>query len=123
MRIVRSIQSKVCVDGSVLKEFLLDEPLSEEFLNFLHNFGSVRRLPRMKMPYFSFEKEDFISIKGFAGDPRIEVRYRKEFQDLTADYFHLLLCYYREGTSGIEKLKRIERTIQQKLDIRKRPEP
>jgi hypothetical protein len=119
MRIVRSVQSKVCVDGSLLKEYLLDEPLTEEFLSFLRHFGSVRLLPLMKKPYFSFEKEDFISVKGFIGDPDVEVRYRKEFQDLTADYFHLLLFYFREGDGGVEKMQGIGRAIQKKMDIRK----
>ena len=118
MRIVRSVQSRVCVDGSLLKEYLLDEPLTEEFLAFLRHFGAVRILPLMKKPYFSFEKEDFISIKGFVGDPDVEVRYRKEFGDLTADYFHLLLFYFREGESGVEKLQAIGMTIRKKMDVR-----
>jgi hypothetical protein len=122
MRIVRSVQSKVCVDGSMLKEYLLDEPLNEDFLVFLKHFGSVRFLPQMKKPYFSFEQEDFISIKGFIGDPDVEVRYRKEFQDLTADYFHLLLFYFREGDEGIEKLLAIGRTIRKKMDVRRSPD-
>ncbi|MEI6293643.1 MAG: hypothetical protein WCP36_08160 [Methanomicrobiales archaeon] len=122
MRIVRSVQSKVCVDGSLLKEYLLDEPPTDEFLAFLEHFGSVRLLSQMKKPYFSFEKEDFISIKGFIGDPDVEVRYRKEFQDLTADYFHLLLFYFREGEGGVEKLQAIGLTIQKKIDLRKSPD-
>jgi hypothetical protein len=122
MRIVRSVQSKVCVDGSILKEYLLDEPLTEEFLTFLKHFGSVRFLPLMKMPYFSFEQKDFISIKGFMGDPCVEVRYRKEFQDLTADYFHLLLFYFREGEDGIKKLRGIGMTIRKKMDVRRSPD-
>jgi hypothetical protein len=123
MRIVRSVQSRVCTDGSLMKEYLLDEPLSQEFLTFLQNFGRVRYLPAMKMPFFSFEKEDFITIKGFVGDPSVEVRYRKENQDLTADFFHLLLFYYRDGEAGTEKLLGIERTIRQKIDLRRgRPE-
>ncbi|HVP95390.1 MAG TPA: hypothetical protein VMS89_09510 [Methanoregulaceae archaeon] len=119
MRIIRSVQSKVCVDGSLMKEFLLDEPLTEEFLSFLRNFGTISLFSPMKLPYFSFEKEDFISIKGFVGDPTVEVRYRKNFQDLTGDYFHLLLFYYRDGENGIEKLKGIEGSIRRNIDIRK----
>jgi hypothetical protein len=107
------------VDGSLLKEFLLDEPLTEEFIGFLRNFGSIRLISHMKQPYFSFEKENFISVKGFVGDPSIEVRYRQEYADLTGDYFHLLLFYYREGTSGIEKLKAIEQSICRKIETRK----
>jgi hypothetical protein len=106
----------------MLKEYLLDEPLNEEFLSFLKHFGAVRLLPLMKKPYFSFDQEDFISIKGFIGDHDVEVRYRKEFQDLTADYFHLLLFYFREGEGGVEKLQAIGMTIRRKMDVRKSPD-
>jgi hypothetical protein len=118
VRILKSIQTKVCVDGSLMKEYVLDEPLTEGFLKFLENFGTVRSLEKLKKPYFSFEKELFISIKGFIGDCNVEVRYRKEFQDLVADYFHLLLFYEREGRPGIAKLEGIEESIRDKMKIR-----
>ena len=118
MRILRSVQTKTCVDGSLMKEYVLDEPLSEGFLEFLKNFGTVRSLEQLKKPYFSFEKERFISIKGFTGDTTVEVRYKKEFQDLVADYFHLLLYYYRQGGPGIGQMKGIEDSIREKMHVR-----
>jgi hypothetical protein len=121
VRIVKSIQTKVCVDGSLMKEFVLDEPLTEGFLKFLEHFGTVRTLENLKKPYFSFEKEQFISIKGFAGDCTVEVRYRKEFQDLVADYFHLLLYYERQGEPGIAQLKGIDESIRKKMKVRLGP--
>ena len=101
-----------------MKEYILDEPLSEEFLNFLAQFGTVRYLEQLKKPFFSFEKEHFISIKGFVGDDSVEVRYKKEFQDLVVDYFHLLIFYEREGERGIGKLEGIEESIREKMKIR-----
>lgn len=121
MRIVKSVQTKVCVDGSLMKEYLLDEPLSGSFLKFLENFGTVRSLEQLKRPYFSFEKEQFISIKGFVGDCTVEVRYKKEFQDLVADFFHLMLFYEREGEGGIRNLKGIEESIREKMKVRSGP--
>ena len=118
MRILKSVQTKVCVDGSLMKEYVLDEPLTEGFLKFLEQFGTVRFLEQLKKPYFSFEKEQFISIKGFVGDSNVEVRYKKEFQDLVADYFHLLLYYFRQGERGISMLKGQEDSIRQKMKIR-----
>jgi len=103
-----------------MKEYILDEPLSEGFLKFLEQFGTVRYLDQMKKPYFSFEKEHFISIKGFVGDSSVEVRYKKECQDLVMDYFHLLLFYQREGNNGIRKMKGIEESIWQKIKTRLR---
>jgi len=121
VRILKSVQTKVCVDGSLMKEFVLDEPLSGGFLKFLEKFGTVRTLEQLKKPYFSFEKEQFISIKGFVGDCTVEVRYKKEFQDLVADYFHLLLYYEREGEPGVAKLKGVEASIREKMKVRQGP--
>lgn len=118
VRIVKSVQTKVCVDGSLMKEYVLDEPLTEGFLKFLEQFGTVRYLDNLKKPYFSFEKEQFISIKGFVGDESVEVRYKNEFHDIILDYFHLLLYYHREGVSGIERLKGIEESMKEKIEIR-----
>jgi len=121
VQILRSIQTKTCVDGSLMKEYVLDEPLSEGFLKFLANFGTVRSLEQLRKPYFSFEKDLFISIKGFTGNNIVEVRYKKEFQDLVADYFHLLLFYYRQDESGIASLKGIEESIREKMRVRLGP--
>jgi hypothetical protein len=118
VRVLRSIQTKTCVDGSLMKEFVLDEPLTEDFLKFLGNFGKVRSLEQLRKPYFSFEKERFISLKGFTGETTVEVRYNKEFRDLVADYFHLLLFYYREGEPGIAHMKGIEESLQEKMNVR-----
>ena len=118
MRIVKSIQTKTCVDGSLLKEFVLDEPLTPGFLTYLQVFGTVREFPHLKRPYFSFEQEHFLSIKGFSGDTSVEVRYKKEGIDLTGDYFHLLLYYFREGKTGIQKMQGIRDSILEKLQVR-----
>lgn len=118
MRIVKSVQNKVCIDGSLMKEYLLDEPLTEGFLAFLERFGTVRRLEQLKRPYFSFEKENFIALRGFVGDITVEVRYRKVAADLVADYFYLLLHYEREGEPGIATLRGIGDSIEKKIRIR-----
>ena len=101
-----------------MKEYILDKPLTEDFLKFLERFGTVRFLDKLKKPYFSYEKEHFISIKGFIGDSNVEVRYKKEFQDLVADYFHLLLYYYDQGEQGIDRQKGQEDSIRDKMKIR-----
>ena len=118
MRILKSVQTKVCVDGSLMKEYVLDEPLTGGFLKFLENFGTVRFLEQLRKPYFSFEKEHFISIRGFVGDSNVEVRYKKESQDVVADYFHLLLYYYDQGERGISALKGQEDAVRKKIKAR-----
>jgi hypothetical protein len=121
MRIVKSIQTKTCVDGSLLKEFVLDEPLTPGFLAFLQAFGTVKGYPHLRRPYFSFEQEHFLSIKGFLGDTSVEVRYKKEAIDLTGDYFHLLLYYFQKGDPGKVTMQGIAGSIREKLAIRLSP--
>jgi len=101
-----------------MKEYVLDEPLNEDFLKFLEHFGTVRFLEQLRKPYFSFEKDLFISIKGFVGDSNVEVRYKKESQDLVGDYFHLLLYYYRQGDQGISSLKAQEDSTRRRMRVR-----
>ncbi|HNX17041.1 MAG TPA: hypothetical protein PKM50_01785 [Methanoregula sp.] len=101
-----------------MKEYILDEPLTPEFIVFLNKFGTVRSFQHLRRPYFSFEKERFISVKGFVGENTVEVRYRKEFVDLTPDFFHLLLYYSNKGPSGMATLKGIENEIGRKMDAR-----
>lgn len=101
-----------------MKEFVLDEPLSPDFLRFLELFGTVKLYPHLRRPYFSFEQEHFISVKGFVGDVNIEVRYRKENADLIADYFHLLLYYAGQGNPGIRKMQEITESIRTKMKTR-----
>jgi hypothetical protein len=101
-----------------MKEFVLDEPLTPDFLSFLEVFGTVKKYVHLKRPYFSFEQEYFISIRGFVGESCVEVRYKKGFFDLTSDYFHLLLFYYGEGNAGIPKMQGIEGSIREKMKVR-----
>ena len=117
MRILRSVQSKVCVDGSLMKEYLLDEPLTADFIGYLKNFGEVTVLEHLKKPFLSFEKEYFLSIKGIIGDPVVEVRYKAGLQDIVGDYFHLLLYYYRSGKE-VATLKQTEEILMKKIRVR-----
>ena len=104
-----------------MKEYVLNEPLTEGFLKFLEQFGTVKHIEHIRKPYFSFEKDLFISIKGFVGDSNVEVRYKKESHDLVADYFHLLLYYYDKGEQGIAQLKGHEEVILKKMKVRLDP--
>ena len=118
MRILRSIRHKVCADGSFMKEFLLDVPVTREFFTFLGNFGQVEALPNVGDGFYKFEKPDWFSIKGFAGDTMIEVRFRKEVMDLTVDFVYFLFSSYREENMDLTVLKQREQAISER--VRKR---
>ena len=70
----------------------------------MNSDSQVAQSPLIYLNNAVFEREHFISIKGFVGDSNVEVRYKKEYQDLVADYFHLLY-YYDQDERGISTLK------------------
>jgi hypothetical protein len=80
-----------------MKEFLLDAPVTKEFFTYLGNFGQVEALPNVGDGFYKFEKPDWFSIKGFAGDTTVEVRFKKEVMELTSDFLYLLFASYGEG--------------------------
>ena len=111
MRILRSVRHKVCADGSFMKEFLLSTPVPEGFFAYLGNFGKVEALPNLGEGFYKFEKTDWFSIKGFAGDTTVEVRFKKEVMDLTVDFVYFLFSAYREGPMDLSLLKRREQAV------------
>jgi hypothetical protein len=115
MRILRSVRHKVCADGSFMKEFLLDSPVTEEFFAYLGNFGQVEALPNIGKGFFKFEKPDWFSIKGFASDTTVEVLFKKEVMNLTVDFVYLLFASYREGEIDLSVLKKREQAIDERV--------
>jgi hypothetical protein len=115
MRILRSVRHKLCADGSFMKEFLLDVPITKEFFTYLGNFGQVEGLPNVGEGFYKFEKPDWFSIKGFAGDTTIEVRFKKEVMDLTSDFLYFLFSSYPERTDDLSLLKQREQAAGERV--------
>ena len=98
-----------------MKEFLLDAPVPREFFTYLGNFGEVRALPNLGDGFYKLEKPDWFSIKGFAGDTTVEVRFKREVMDLTVDFVYFLFASYREGTMDLSVLKRREQAVGERV--------
>ncbi|KAF5045403.1 hypothetical protein DSECCO2_481650 [anaerobic digester metagenome] len=118
MRILRSVRHKSCADGSFMKEYLLDAPVTAEFFAYLENFGEVEALRNIGEGFYRFEKTDWFSIKGMSGDTTVEVRFKKEAMDLTVDFVYLLFSSYREGAADLSLLKQREQTIEKRVKER-----
>lgn len=98
-----------------MKEFLLDTPVPAEFYAYLGNFGHIEKLINVGEDFYKFEKPDWFSIKGFAGDTTVEVRFRKEVMDLTVDFVYLLFSSYHDGKVDLSALKRREQAIGERV--------
>lgn len=116
MRILRSVHHKVCTDGSLMKEFLLNAPVPGEFFSFLRNFGHVEAMPNIGEGFYKFEKTNWFSIKGFVGDTTVEVRFKREVMDLTVDFLYSLFSSYRDGPMDLSVLKRREEHITKRVN-------
>jgi hypothetical protein len=97
VRVERSLQRKVCVDGSLMKEFVLSGPVTPDLAEYLRNFGEVEILSLHGKQMLSFEMPRLISVKGILGENTVEVRYAAGVHDLTADLFHLFLYHFTNG--------------------------
>jgi hypothetical protein len=114
MRVERSLQRKLCVDGSLMKEFVLSGPLTRDLADYLRNFGDVEILLLNGKQFLSFEKSRFISVKGVIGEETVEVRYAAGVHDLAADLFHLFLYHYSNGKET-SKMKEILSAMEGKI--------
>jgi hypothetical protein len=118
VRILRSVRHKACADGTFMKEFLVDEPVTAEFLKHLRTYGTVKMLSGIRDGFFEFGKPHFFTIKGFIGDRQFEVRFTKEYMDLTTDFLYLLVSRYPPGQKDIEFLRTLEDSLQKKIRVR-----
>lgn len=118
MRILRSVRHKTCADGSFMKEFLLSAPVPADFFSYLGNFGRVEAIPTLGDGFYRFEKPDWFSIKGLAGDDTVEVRFKKEAMDLTLDFVYSLVSLYRDGDPDLAVLKRREQALAERVNRR-----
>ena len=115
MRILRSVRHKACADGSLMKEFLLDCPITPDFLKMLRRFGTIEMIPGIGEGFFKFEKNDCFSIKGFLNEASIEVRFKKEVIDITGDYLYSLFYFYHDGNPDYVTLIRRDETVKEKV--------
>ena len=86
------------MDGTVLKEYLVDEEITRETLSYFEDYGKVKILENLKQPFFSFLKEEYFSIKGMVGDQTLYVRYHEEHIDESYELFTTMLAKWVPGS-------------------------
>lgn len=106
-----------------MREVIVDLPVSETFINFLRNFGTVLTLPEMGPGFFKFDLKDGFSMKGWEGDTGMEIRFRQDVMDLCEDFVSALLYYYHDGKPDVDKLRRMAGTLEDKIQMRRNGAP
>lgn len=73
MKVVRLENLEDCFDGSFIKEFELDEMLSESLVKKLGQGCFFEYFADFPRPFFRIEKKDFYQIKGVVASNKIKV--------------------------------------------------
>ncbi len=98
MQILKTNMFKRCVDGTVLKEYLVDTEVTRELVSYFGEFGTVKILGNLKQPFFSFSKKDYFNVKGMVGDQVLYVRYREEHREESFELFTTILEQWTPDT-------------------------
>jgi hypothetical protein len=57
-----------CFDGSYIKELFFDCPFTREVIISLKAKGELKYFPSFARPFFSFDVEDLMNVKGVEGN-------------------------------------------------------
>ena len=94
-----------------MREVILDTPVTEPFVEYLKNFGTVMRLGAMGPGFFKYELENGFSIKGWIGDTNIEIRFRREVMDLCEDFVSVLFDHYHIREQDPDRIRRMDEQL------------
>ncbi len=102
MRIVKSNKFKKCRDGTIMNEFLLDEKITPQFLEYLGRFGEVTILSTLDPPFYSCRLEEYLTMKGMLDDTAVHIKFNRDSLEAGREYLHTLLDGYPGNMPTIE---------------------
>jgi hypothetical protein len=95
MKILESSTVEICVDGTSIRELLLDEEISEDFINHLSALGRLEYFAKLPRPFFRVTWDGCYVVKGIQGNRSLQVHYisspdehEKEIAILIGSYHH-----------------------------------
>ena len=57
MKIIDSKEVEECLDGVIIKEFLIDEPVREESIRYMGRLGGLEYFPHFARPFYRVTKK------------------------------------------------------------------
>lgn len=112
MQVIRTTKFRRCRDGSIVNEFCLDESVTEPFLEFLRNFGTVKIIAHLDPPFYSFTMPNYFIVKGMVYDASLHVRFFSHQHEEGLTRFEALLSQYTQAISGISRIDEDQHFIQ-----------
>jgi hypothetical protein len=82
MRVVESKKVEDCLDGSMIKDFSMDEPVDQSFIRHLGNDGSLEYFPDFARPFYRVTKDGLYVLKGVEGNKTFQVVFVTDDEEL-----------------------------------------
>lgn len=81
MKVIKIKHVEDCFDGSLIKELLLSEEITEEFIYKLGVSGEIQYFPHFARPFFKIRVNCIYDLKGIVGNTtlRIHLKNPKEY--------------------------------------------
>jgi len=115
LKIINVRKSRRCIDGTVLREYTLDEPVPVGIIGFLEQFGTVKALADMEQPFYTFRMGDIFNIKGMVDDTAMFVRYQPASMSHTEIFFTRLIEGFDTNAPDLEELRKMHGELIEKI--------
>lgn len=99
MEIIKRKKTLTCTDGTVVYEYTLSEPVHLVFIDILERFGHVQKRRLGGLVMFTFQKDDWCTLKGISDDPIIYVTYPKTDTQAAEEFINTLVSAYNKEFS------------------------
>lgn len=114
MRILKATRFKQCKDGTVMNEFVLDEEVTSQFIDYLSGIGEVRLMKDMEPPFYSFTVPGFFTMKGIVSETSTHVKFRTEVREPGNEIFQILIDQYAPSGVDLDKVRECMRKIRER---------
>lgn len=90
-----------CKDGRIIREYIIDPPLDQEFIDFLSSIDHISITEIGNLTFYRIEWIPEVMIKGMVQDPILYVYHPSKYTEKIGIYLDLLLsCYERKDPDG-----------------------
>ncbi len=82
MRVVEAKKIEDCLDGSMIKDFSMDEPVDRSFIRHLGVDGTLEYFPDFARPFYRVTKDGMYVLKGVEGNTTFQVVFVTDEEEL-----------------------------------------
>jgi len=101
MKVLETVALEVCLDGSVRKEFSLDEVVTRDVIGHLGAVGSLEYFPSCARPFFRVTRPGCYVLKGVEGNATFQVLFIIDSHQHEDDLTRHIEAYRRDEDGSV----------------------